>query len=428
MLLYFIPGIWMLLLILVIARSRFFRVDGISNTLTHGAFLFKVLLGFANYYIWSNVIGHGDSLRYFHDSLIVYNSIFDNPRHYFEMLTRTSLENVPEYLKSYQNQLFIEWHVKEYHMVRLMAILNVFTFGNAWANIVILTFVGFATSIGLFKVIVKHISAASQHRKILFLLLFFFPSLIFWTGGLLKEAPVFILLSIIVIQILKTTAKPLTFKDLKVNKLIILIALVLLFLIRDYVALLTLFNLLIYTTVIYFKRLNKNPFSTFTLFTISLVTACLIIPVVLPQFNYFEYIKKEQTYFLSGGVDPDYTFKVIGDSGIELIKLIPYAINNILFRPNILHSHEIFRIYQSIELIFVWIAICILLYRIIKNKIKWTPIAILFIVMSIELLFIYGMLVTDADTLSRYRSIPVFFILLFMFISSQKKGNETNPF
>jgi len=420
MLLYFIPGFWLLLLLFVIARCRFFRVDEIGSKFTYGAFLFKVLLGVANFYIWANVIGHGDSLRYYHDSLIVYNSLFENPMHYFELLTRTSLENIPEHLKSYQKELFIEWHVKEYHMVRLMAILNMFTLGNVWANIVILAFIGFTTSIALFKSILKYYPSTSPQRQKLFILIFFLPSLIFWTGGILKEAPVYILLGIIAIQLLKTTTKPFAYRHLKLNILIIFIALILLLLIRDYVAILALINIIIYMMVIYFKPLKNKPIRAFFGITILLFVACIIVPVVLPQYNYFGYVQSEQTYFLAGEPDPDYSFRVIGDTGFELIALIPYAVNNILFRPNILHSDEIFRIYQSVELIIIWILICILLYSIIKNKIKISPVAIVFIVLSIELLFIYGLMVTDADTLSRYRSIPVFFILLFLYVSSQK--------
>ena len=148
---FLIPAVWATILLFFIYRFDFFKIQEINPAWPYAAFLFKLLLGFANYYIWLNIIGHGDSLRYFHDSQIVYQSLFDNPTYFFELITRSSLENVPEHLIPYQKELFIEWHVNEYHMVRLLAILNVFTFGNVWANIVLIAFGSYAATMGLFK-------------------------------------------------------------------------------------------------------------------------------------------------------------------------------------------------------------------------------------------------------------------------------------
>ena len=416
---FLIPAVWATILLFFIYRFDFFKIQEINPAWPYAAFLFKLLLGFANYYIWLNIIGHGDSLRYFHDSQIVYQSLFDNPTYFFELITRSSLENVPEHLIPYQKELFIEWHVNEYHMVRLLAILNVFTFGNVWANIVLIAFGSYAATMGLFKSFKRFLVIDADKKNRIFLFLFFLPSIVFWTGGLLKEAPVFMLVCIIIIQLFTIESSPNRNTTPAKPLLILVVCIYALFLIRDYLAILVSLNLLLLffaRTIVKPQFLNK----TFIINSITVIVLFFAVPIVFPQLNYFHYAQSEQTYFLNGEPDPDYKFSAIGGDGIAVIKQIPYALNNIFFRPNLMHSDSVFRLYQSVELIIVWLIIVFLAIKMLRQKHPFSATALFMIIVAIELLGIYGLMVTDADTLSRYRSIPLFFILLFMWLHKPK--------
>lgn len=416
---FLIPAIWAIILWYCIFRFDFYKIKQLNPAWPYAAFTFKLLLGFANYYIWLNVIGHGDSLRYYHDSLIVYNSLFENPMHFFELLTRSSLQNIPEHLVPYQKELFIEWHVNEYHMVRLLAIINVFTFGNVWANIIIIAFGSYTAGIALFKSLFHYYSIDKRYNYLILLLLFFLPSITFWTGGLLKEAPVFMLLCIIIRQLMfiefspnqsKTPAKPL---------LILVLSIYVLFLIRDYLAILISLNLLM---LFFAKSIVKPPYlnKTFIINSLTIVVLFFVVPIVFPHLNYFHYAQSEQTYFLNGEPDPDYSFLPIRGDAIGVIQQIPYTLNNIFLRPNVLHSDNLFRLYQSIELMVIWLIIVLLVIKLLRKKQPISTTALFMVVVSVELLSIYGLMVTDADTLSRYRSIPLFFILLFTWLHQPK--------
>ena len=416
---FLIPAVWATILLFFIYRFDFFKIQEINPAWPYAAFLFKLLLGFANYYIWLNIIGHGDSLRYFHDSQIVYQSLFDNPTYFFELITRSSLENIPAHLIPYQKELFIEWHVNEYHMVRLLAILNVFTFGNVWANIVLIAFGSYAATMGLFKSLNQFLVIDADKKNRIFLFLFFLPSIVFWTGGLLKEAPVFMLLCVIIIQLFTIESSPNRNKTPAKPLLILVVCIYALFLIRDYLAILVSLNLLLLffaRTIVKPQFLNK----TFIINSITVIVLFFAVPIVFPQLNYFHYAQSEQTYFLNGEPDPDYKFSAIGGDGIAVIKQIPYALNNIFFRPNLMHSDSVFRLYQSVELIIVWLIIVFLAIKMLRQKHPFSATALFMIIVAIELLGIYGLMVTDADTLSRYRSIPLFFILLFMWLHKPK--------
>ncbi len=416
---FIIPAIWILITFYLIIRLDFFNLSPVKPVWKYTSFFYKLVLGFANYYIWLNVIGHGDSLRYYHDSLIVYNSLFENPIHFFELLTRSSLQNIPEHLVPYQKELYIEWHVNEYNMVRLLAILNVFTFGNIWANIVILSFVGISVSTALFKFFARQIASDNKKTYLLFALIFFLPSLIFWTGGILKEAPVFMLMGIIIIQLFKIEWNTQNNKTPLQPLLNLLVCLVVLFFIRDYLALLIGANLVLFLWIRAFIQKN-NPAKYFFLCSATIGVLFFLIPIIFPQWNYFQYAKQEQLYFLSGAPDPDYHFQTIGNSGLEVVQQIPYALNNVFCRPNILHSQGVFRLYQSIELPLMWLLVFWLLLKSFRRKQQFSLTAALVIIVCFELLFIYGLLVTDADTLSRYRSIPLFFILLLTWFHQPK--------
>ena len=416
---FLIPAVWATILLFFIYRFDFFKIQEINPAWPYAAFLFKLLLGFANYYIWLNIIGHGDSLRYFHDSQIVYQSLFDNPTYFFELITRSSLENIPAHLIPYQKELFIEWHVNEYHMVRLLAILNVFTFGNVWANIVLIAFGSYAATMGLFKSFKRFLVIDADKKNRIFLFLFFLPSIVFWTGGLLKEAPVFMLLCVIIIQLFTIESSPNRNTTPAKPLLILVVCIYALFLIRDYLAILVSLNLLLLffaRTIVKPQYLNK----TFIINSITVIVLFFAVPIVFPQLNYFHYAQSEQTYFLNGEPDPDYKFSAIGGDGIAVIKQIPYALNNIFFRPNLMHSDSVFRLYQSVELIIVWLFIVFLAIKMLRQKHPFSATALFIIIVAIELLGIYGLMVTDADTLSRYRSIPLFFILLFMWLHKPK--------
>ena len=416
---FLIPAVWATILLFFIYRFDFFKIQEINPAWPYAAFLFKLLLGFANYYIWLNIIGHGDSLRYFHDSQIVYQSLFDNPTYFFELITRSSLENIPAHLIPYQKELFIEWHVNEYHMVRLLAILNVFTFGNVWANIVLIAFGSYAATMGLFKSFKRFLVIDADKKNRIFLFLFFLPSIVFWTGGLLKEAPVFMLVCIIIIQLFTIESSPNRNTTPAKPLLILVVCIYALFLIRDYLAILVSLNLLLLffaRTIVKPQYLNK----TFIINSITVIVLFFAVPIVFPQLNYFHYAQSEQTYFLNGEPDPDYKFSAIGGNGIAVIKQIPYALNNIFFRPNLMHSDSVFRLYQSVELIIVWLIIVFLAIKMLRQKHPFSATALFMIIVAIELLGIYGLMVTDADTLSRYRSIPLFFILLFMWLHKPK--------
>lgn len=72
---------------------------------------------------------------------------------------------------------------------------------------------------------------------------------------------------------------------------------------------------------------------------------------------------------------------------------------------------------MAVELMLSW-TVLFWLYSGIGQKL--TANAWLFIFIAIELLLMYGIVVTDADTMSRYRVIPLFLLFIIGIISSSR--------
>jgi len=419
-----IPALYLLGIAFIIYKVDIRIAPQITAAWRIPAFLGKVALGCLNYYIWVNVIGHGDSLRYVHDSLIVYNSWFDNPKYFFELISRFSLENIPPHLAEYQKALYIEWHVPEYNMVRLLAVLNLFTGGSAWGNIILISALVYAAEVFLFKNIVRVFNASAQSAKWIFGILFFIPSVIFWSSGLLKEGPVLALLCLVGGITIGLMQKQ-VFAKSALNIFLLLTMLIVLYGIRNYVAILCLLNLLVLRIVYHRKNIIA-----LSLISSLLIGAIAIYCMHIRTGNFFNYMQSEQSYFLLSGTDPDYTFHTLDGTAGDIIQKTPYALNNILFRPNLLHSSSAFRVYQSAELMLVFAFIIWMLYTHRMHlpdrrvKLSMSPLGIVSLLLFAELLFMYGLMVTDADTLCRYRSVPIMFLLLITYIGTSTSARR----
>lgn len=406
-----VAGCWIVLFLFLLTRLPFFRHKGLHVSEAHplnwvaAAFLYQVFAGFANYYIWLRIIGHGDSIWYFHDSTLVYSTLFQHPADFCRLTFGYFHTHFPASLAYISDQLHYSPTRPEYNMVRLNALLDVVSFGSPWGNIVLLAFLQLAVLLSLFGLLCRNYVSASP--KLLFLVLFFLPpSISFWTGGLLKEGPTLVLLSILVIQLMELEKR---FTLLRVAY--VCLCLVLFSLIRDYVLLLVEPNLLLWLVARSNAGLRRHPWKVFLVGTGIFILLLLLLPLLNPDLSFPGLLQQQQQYFLAGGADPDYAFHILQGSNADLLLHVPYMLNNAFLRPNILHSSSLFRAYASLELLLTWAFLAWGLWK--RNiKIRLSATLIFLLINAIELLCMYGYVVTDADSMSRYRTVPLAFILL----------------
>jgi hypothetical protein len=143
------------------------------------AFLAKIMAGILMglIYLWL-YDGTGDSYFFYEVSVSLENFLYVSPMAYFKYL----FFNQPS-LDVFFNDLILEPRILIF--VKLLAIMNTFTFCNYWVTGLYLSFFSFLGLYHLSNTIVRIFKVPVLSVLISFL---FFPSVLFWSSGILKES------------------------------------------------------------------------------------------------------------------------------------------------------------------------------------------------------------------------------------------------
>lgn len=167
---FLLPFFYALLFIFLIYRMNFFAVGGISKKKLVGLFILKLLAGFALWGIYNFYYSSGDFNTYFSDSKILVRSILGTPHKHFSQAWNGNFGDV-----LYGNSRFI---------IIVNAIIQLFSFGNFFVHLIFFNFFSFIGLTALYKVFAKHFP---QKKLALIIGIYFIPSVLFWSSGVLKE-------------------------------------------------------------------------------------------------------------------------------------------------------------------------------------------------------------------------------------------------
>ncbi len=130
-----------------------------------------------------------DVFKYFDDGNIIHKSLRYNVFDYLRMITGIG-GDAPHLMKYYDTCNF--W-LKEFNygllndnriVIRFNAIVRLISMGNIYIHTLFMSFISFTGLWGIFKVFEKQFA---KSKWLLLAVVFFFPSVWFWTSGLLKE-------------------------------------------------------------------------------------------------------------------------------------------------------------------------------------------------------------------------------------------------
>ena len=184
---------YLLFLLFLIKKLSFFKKSGFHIYSLWFAFLIKVGCGLLVYVIYAFHYGNrieSDTFKYFDDSYYLYEALFNKPADFFKMLFGFQCEG--EYFDSnYYNKMNNWYRVYENSLyndnrliIRVNAILRIFSFGNYHVHSIILNFIAFIGSIGLARFFLHFV----QSKWKVYVSVFLVPSVIFWSSGILKES------------------------------------------------------------------------------------------------------------------------------------------------------------------------------------------------------------------------------------------------
>lgn len=175
----------------LIFRVKLFDIPGVKKTHLAFFFLLKVVAGIGltliyTYYYTDKT--KADIYRYFTDSKIISSLLFTHPLAWLKTITGIGIFDADNfgYVKDtlYMSHPSGDIITSNTFLIRIISLLNYFSFGNIYIDTLLLNCLMFAALTAVLKELQPYFKAFPQ---ILYWPLFLMPSVVFWSAGLLKE-------------------------------------------------------------------------------------------------------------------------------------------------------------------------------------------------------------------------------------------------
>ena len=433
---YLIILFYFLLFFFVLNRFSFFKLEKISATMLNLALCAKlaasILLVLLYTYYYTNK-ETSDIYKYFEDGKIIHQLLVRFPSDFFHFLFNQTITN--------EDAKTLISHVKYWNKTNSYGLFND---SNILVQSIIVSFLSFIGCIALFKSISKFLE---NKQRLFFICLFFFPSILLWTSGLLKETFVLMVLCGIVYFGIKSCELNPSFQ----TKVFFIIFCFLLFVAKPYFFI---FLIPIFLSLLIARKIKRISFGRSFMLIYALVIfgsaalTTLINPVSydvksLPKkseqkriayltsqsyeklingkrINILESLKykqKDNLYEarLEKAKSMIYIRKLDG-SWLNLISALPFGFANALFRPTVFDISSIIITLPALDNLVLLLLIlgCVLFYDKRNNvPIQFTLIVLLF---SISILTFNGILNPVLGNLVRYKA-PILPFILFLLIA-----------
>ena len=168
-----------------ITRIPFIKKTGLSRKLLIIFFLLKIIGGCLYGYIHARSSDYPerfDTWKFHYQSIEQTELLKTDPAAFFSELFRNpypgGVQKIFQIVNSYWNDL------KFIFMVKLLAILNLFSFKNYYVNVVLLSFITFFGPVAIYRVFT---AVVNKNHLLVAAGCFLIPSMIFWAGGIHKE-------------------------------------------------------------------------------------------------------------------------------------------------------------------------------------------------------------------------------------------------
>ncbi|MBN2683428.1 MAG: hypothetical protein JXR58_13035 [Bacteroidales bacterium] len=351
--------------IFFIYRLNFFKISGVSRRWLAAIFLSKVIAGTLLMLIYTNYYKtreSADVFKYFDDSKIIFSAVYENPVDYARMVTGIQ-SNRPNLEKYYQtcDYWYKDHNYKLYNdnrtVIRFNAIVMLLSFGYFSVHTVFMAFLSFLGLFALFKVYYRHLQSK---KTLLFVVLFFVPSVMLWTSGVLKEGLLMFGLGMLVYYLNK-----LSVGQFRISYIFLfLLMLSLLVITKVYVLIAALPGLAIFY---WFNRWGtKRHLLKFLLFHLLIIIVAFNSKYIIPSYD-LPYILAHKQHDFIGMVDgmqnvgSKIDLPVLEPTGLSILINSPNALFNSLVRPHPLEIDSMMMALASLENLFVLIFLIICL-------------------------------------------------------------------
>lgn len=213
---FILLGVYLFIIIYFIHKAKFFNSTLFPKYIPIIIFITKFIGGIGVYLIYAKFYGaraSSDIFKYFDDGNIIHSSLTQNPLDYFRMVTGIGADS-PHLDKYYNTCCF--W-IKDFNyglfndnriVIRFNAIVRLISLGNIHIHTLFMSFISFSGLWGIYKIFEQNILNTTNQTEetlikkqtvdtsyknynlqkwLIIFMIFFFPSVYFWTSGVLKE-------------------------------------------------------------------------------------------------------------------------------------------------------------------------------------------------------------------------------------------------
>lgn len=398
-------------LLWLISRSSFFEIEGGRREHLYAFFLLKVIAGTGLILIYTYYYtdpSKADIYRYFNDSVIISRLLFKEPLVWLKIMAGTGLteEVTFNYLRQtmYYAHPSHDWVTDNTFIIRINVLLNYFSVCNIYINCLLLNFASFCGLVALFKTLTPYFKGKV---RLLYIPLFLIPSVVFWSSGPLKEQLLFALIGFYVYALNNGI-----FKHRMFDFILAACMLLLMLVVKPPMAILLLactFFLPVFQ-LSDTKRLLALFFAAglFVAVAVSLDWHYKACDLLIDKRNEFVQLASQE----NAGSFFD---NAIIDMGCgNLLRLIPSALTNALFRPFVWDKWNALQMVFAVENIFFLGLIAYLLLRYFKlpNTSDMRLLAAFCLLFAFANYLLIGLTVPIMGAIVHYRIIPAVFLLV----------------
>lgn len=298
MLAFLITITYFFLICFFIYKHPFFHIKQFNKLLLPSIFTIKIFVAVFFYLIYTYYYTDrqtADIFKFYDDSLLLYDVFKESPKDFFRLIVNQ--ENTPlqqayvAQMNFWNNSNPNEWYNDSRLMIRVNALLQFISFGYYGVHLVVFTFLSFVG----FTLIFRALEPFFYSKKQLLVVVFFIPSVMFWSSGVSKESLLFLGLGLFLYAF---------FKPSNIKKwLLLLLAMVVLLLIKPYILLLILPAFVIYSLIE--KYQIKTPIIIYLTTYVGLFLMTVLAGYFFPQYSVVSQIVTKQNNFINmaqGGV------------------------------------------------------------------------------------------------------------------------------
>ncbi len=266
--------LYFFIFLIIFRYSKHLQIEDTPKWTMPFAFVIKIAMGliFSYVYIYSNKNPDelSDAIRFLNESKQLYSVFFQSKSDFLALFT--GIGDNARMIHQYMQNSFI-WDAGNFtfindsrNTIRIHSLIHFISFGEPFVHTIIMCGLSLIGIQQLHKAFAPY---SKLNPLLFFLSILLFPSLLFWSSGILKEP--------LLILGIGLTARALLIKKAKNKRCFFgALGLILLILFKPYILLCLLPSFLFYTVYIYLFK--SNLIYTFIFFTILLVFNILIFP------------------------------------------------------------------------------------------------------------------------------------------------------